>query len=315
MRKTHELELVSRSPNSGTEGLIFNIQRFSLHDGPGIRTTVFMKGCPLKCLWCSNPESQDPFPHLMARDINCLRCGACARACDRGAITVDAESRHIDREKCDNCLTCVSACQYDSLLSCGRYVNVEEVLAEVLRDRDFYANSGGGVTVSGGEPLSQPEFVGGLLASCKTEGLHTALDTTGYAAWEIMEPLLKLVDLVLFDVKHLDQEQHRNATGVDNRVIMENLKRASARVPTWIRVPLIAGFNDAEDQIRELAEFANCFGVRKISLLPYHEGGMSKSTQIGKKYRFLDAHAPTNHHLNRLQEIIEGEGVPVSVGS
>lgn len=307
--------MVYRASNRGKEGLIFNIQRFSVHDGPGIRTTVFMKGCPLKCLWCSNPESQDPFPNLMARDINCQACGACALACDRDAITVDDQGRHIDREKCDNCLTCVSACSYDSLLSCGRYMGVEEVLAEVVRDSDFYANSGGGVTISGGEPLSQPEFVTGLLASCKEEGLHTTLDTTGYAAWEIMEQVLTLVDLILFDVKHLDPEQHRNATGVDNRIIMENLKRASQRVLTWIRVPLIAGFNDLEEQIRELARLAKSLGVEKISLLPYHEGGMSKSRQMGTEYCLRNAHAPASDHISRLKEIGEGEGVPVSVGS
>lgn len=307
--------MVSPGSSNRKEGLIFNIQRFSVHDGPGIRTTVFMKGCPLKCLWCSNPESQDPFPHVMTRDITCQACGACVPACGRGAITVNADGRSIDREKCDNCLACVSACQYDSLLLCGRYATVDEVLAEVARDSHFYNNSGGGVTVSGGEPLSQPDFVTQLLLSSKERGLHTALDTTGYAAWETMEGVLNLVDLVLFDVKHLDPEQHLKATGVDNRVILENLKKASSRVETWIRVPLIAGFNDAEEQIRELAKLAKSLDVGKISLLPYHEGGRSKSKQMGKPYGWQDGNAPIDDHITRLKGIIEAENVPVSQGS
>ncbi len=252
---------------------------------------------------------------MMTRDINCLACGACVPACDRGAITVNAYGRSIDREKCDNCLACVSACQYDSLLCCGRYVTVEDVLAEVTRDTDFYSHSGGGVTVSGGEPLSQSAFVSALLRSCKDHGLHTALDTTGYAAWETMERVLELVDLVLFDVKNLDPEQHLKATGVGNQVIMENLKRTSPRVQTWIRVPLIAGFNDAEAQIQELAQLGKSLGVGKISLLPYHEGGMSKSGQMGKAYGWKNGHAPENEHMSRLKEIIQAEGVSVSLGS
>jgi len=194
-------------------------------------------------------------------------------------------------------------------------VGTQEVLDEVVRDRDFYGNSGGGVTVSGGEPLSQPEFVTGFLESCREEGLHTALDTTGYAAWEIMEHVVKLVDLVLFDVKHLDPEKHRYATGRDNRLIMENLKKTSQVAVTWLRVPLISGFNDCEEEIGELAKLGKTLGVEKVSLLPYHEGGVSKSTQMGKAYRLPDAHGPDGERLNRLREIIEGEGVPVSLGS
>jgi len=201
------------------------------------------------------------------------------------------------------------------LLSCGRYVGARDVLEEVLRDRDFYENSGGGITISGGEPLSHPEFVSLLLTLCREEGLHTALDTTGYAACEIVERVVKLVDLVLFDVKHLDPEKHRKATGVDNRLIMENLKRASRVTTTWLRVPLIAGFNDADEEIRELGKLGKSFGVEKISLLPYHEGGVSKSAQMGRAYRLPDGRAPDEERLSRLKEIIEEEGVTVSLGS
>ena len=183
------------------KGLIFNIQRFSVHDGPGIRTTVFMKGCPLTCLWCSNPESQAFFPNLVVRDMNCRGCGECLEACTDGAITMTEEQgRKIDWEKCNQCLVCTDSCIYDSLSISGSYMEVEEVLHEVMRDEAFYKNSGGGITVSGGEPLSQSEFVTNLLEACKREGLHTAIDTTGYAPWEKIEKVLRFVDLALFDI-------------------------------------------------------------------------------------------------------------------
>ena len=169
-------------------GLIFNIQKFSVHDGPGIRTTVFMKGCPLQCLWCSNPESQKCYPELMIRDIHCKGCGACVRVCPQKAITITKkDGRKIDRRKCDSCLVCVDSCLYHSLNRCGQYLSVQEVLDEVMQDSLFYKNSGGGVTISGGEPLAQSRFVRNLLAECKKEGLHTTLETTGHGAWTEME--------------------------------------------------------------------------------------------------------------------------------
>ncbi|MBW1819944.1 MAG: glycyl-radical enzyme activating protein [Deltaproteobacteria bacterium] len=308
---------LSDEPKNEKKGLVFNIQRFSIHDGPGIRTTVFMKGCPLNCLWCSNPESQRFTPDLIVRDINCKGCGACVEVCPLGAVTLTAKKgRKIDWERCDQCLLCVDACIYGSLNACGAHMDVDEVLDEVLRDDAFYRNSGGGITVSGGEALSQPDFVRRLLKISRQKGLHTTLDTTGSVAWEDMERVLPYVDLILWDIKHLDTHVHKQATGVGNELILENIDRAAGlgkRI--WLRMPLIAGFNDDPEHIAEITALAIKVGAEKISLLPYHEGGVSKSEQLGRPYPFPQGKTPSDEHIAYLKEIIEGEGIKVSVGS
>jgi len=306
---------LSQEPD-GQKGLIFNIQRFSIHDGPGIRTTVFMKGCPLKCLWCANPESQDFVPNLMVRDINCRDCGACVEACVEGAIWMNEEGRRrIDWDRCTQCLLCVDACIYGSLNVCGRYVGVEEVLEEVLKDSAFYKNSGGGMTVSGGEALSQTPFVTRLLKDARREGLHTTIDTSGCVPWKEMKGVLCFADLVLFDIKHLDSEEHEKTTGVDNRQILDNLRRVSREKEVWLRVPLIAGFNDSDAHMDHIAVLGREIGAKKISLLPYHEGGKSKSEQIGRSYGFSQATAPDDDRILYLKGFIEKRGIGASVGS
>jgi pyruvate formate lyase activating enzyme len=301
--------------DKGEKGLIFNIQKFSVHDGPGIRTTVFMKGCPLKCLWCSNPESQNMSPELMARDISCIGCGACVKVCPQGAISITkANGRIIDREKCDKCMVCVQSCLYDSLNECGKYMTVKEVLDVVLQDSIFYKNSDGGVTISGGEPLSQSEFVEKLLKECKRAKINTALETTGCAPWKEMERVLHFVDLVLFDIKHLNYKEHQKGTGVKNKTILDNLRNTAIIANIWLRVPLISGFNDSEEHIKKIALLGKEIGAQKISLLPYHEGGMSKSTQLGVPYAFPEGKASDEEHVNKLKKIIEKKGINVSVG-
>jgi pyruvate formate lyase activating enzyme len=306
---------VESSSGSLMKGLVFNIQRFSVHDGPGIRTTVFMKGCPLRCPWCSNPESQSFARSLMARDVNCRGCGKCIESCPQTAIRLTSGGyRKIDWEKCDQCLNCVQACDYHSLQICGQYLGDQEVLDEVGRDVDFYRNSGGGITISGGEPLYQAEFVEALLKGCREKGIHTAVDTTGHASWEKFEIVLPYVDLLLFDLKHLDPGEHERTTGVRNHIILRNLVEVSRTHAVWLRIPLIAGFNDSEKHIADIADFGNELGVGKISLLPYHEGGKSKSRQIGKDWRFV-GEAPGDEHVEHLKKVIRNRGIEVSAGN
>lgn len=298
------------------KGLVFNIQRFSIHDGPGIRTTVFMKGCPLSCPWCSNPESQDPFPNLLVRDLKCTGCGACVESCPRGAITVSGDAgRRIDWSKCNQCLACVAACIYGSLNICGRYMEVREVMDEIMADADFYRNSGGGMTVSGGEALIQAEFVAALMQACKEHGIHTTLDTTGFSPWEKLIEVLEYTDLVLFDIKHLDPLKHREATGVGNQLILKNLLAISKEKRLWLRMPVIPGYNDSCDNVLAVANLGRSLRAEKLSLLPYHEGGKSKCSQIGKIFAFPEGRVPSDELMSRLQDLAKRDGFTVSIGS
>ena len=296
-------------------GVVFNIQRFSIHDGPGIRTTVFMKGCPLKCAWCSNPESQEPMPQLMVRDIKCVACGQCADVCPTGALSLSEDAgRRIDWDRCDQCFQCVDACLYDSLTIIGTQMSVEDIVTEVEKDRIFYKNSSGGVTLSGGEPLQQYAFARNLLQALKHKGLHTALDTSGCAPGEVFDQILPYVDLCLFDIKQLNPNRHREYTGVDNDPIIANARRVSAQVPTWFRIPLIKNVNDSETEFKKVVEMALELGVEKISLLPYHEGGQIKTSQIGQAYAMDRAAAPAEDHIQRLIQIAAQMGMACTAG-
>lgn len=298
------------------KGTVFNIQRFSIHDGPGIRTTVFLKGCPLKCAWCANPESQDPLPQLRVQDSHCTACGKCREVCPEKAISFAKNNRRrVVWEKCRLCFRCVDVCVQGALTVIGREATLDDVANVVERDRHFYASSGGGVTLSGGEPLMQPEFAIRLLERFQGMGIHTALDTCGHISPEILFAALSHVDLVLFDIKTLDDDLHRKYTGVGNDLIIENAKLAASIVRTWFRIPLIAGFNDSVDEIRKVAKMACSLGVEKISLLPYHIGGKAKSRQIGRKSKSFPAKKPTDKRIAQLLNIIAAEGISSSAGS
>ncbi len=296
-------------------GTIFNIQRYSVQDGPGVRTTVFVKGCPLRCHWCSNPESQKTQLQISHRNTLCDRCGRCLEACPRDAISLHRGGVRINRGNCDNCGACVTACYPGALEVLGREATEEEVLAEARKDALFYRNSGGGVTVSGGEPLSQPEFVAGLLDRCQQAGLHTTVDTCGYAPASALEMVLPYVDLVLYDVKHMQEEPHRRATGVSNKRVLANaVIIARAGVSMIFRLPLIAGINDSEDNIRATARFAQELGVRRLDLLPYHRFGATKYTNLDRRYRLAGLASPPDDQVERLKAIVESMGLECQVG-
>lgn len=297
------------------EGVIFNIQRFCVHDGPGIRTTVFMKGCPLDCHWCSNPEGKNRFPELMTQDLNCLKCGECAASCPQAAITIGESGRRIDRDTCDRCMMCVDACPNKGIECVGRKVSVAEIVEQLKKDALFYRNSEGGITISGGEPLSQWRFVSELLAECRASGFHTAIETTGHAKPDIFDKVLGLVDLVMYDIKQMDPLAHKRVTGVNNRLILDNARMAAGRVRTWLRYPVIPGYNDAEDNIRELAEFARSLRIEKISLLPYHEWGKLKYEKLGTVFRCEGVPKADDERLQHIKKSLESYGGEVSIGA
>jgi pyruvate formate lyase activating enzyme len=291
--------------------VIFNIQRFSVEDGPGIRTTVFIKGCPLRCLWCSNPESQDAFPEVAHRDSLCTRCGRCVEVCEAHACAVTGDGTSIDRKACTRCGKCVDACVPGARVFYGRDMSVDEVFQDVLKDKPFYDNSGGGVSACGGEPLSQADFVGELFTRCQAAGIHTCLDTCGYADAPAWETVLPHTDLVLFDVKHIDPLAHVRVTGKSNRKILRSLELvARSRVPAIVRIPVIPGINDSEQTIQAIARHVAALGsIREVSLLAYHRFGESKYKMLDRRYGLGDLATPEDKQLERLATIVRDLGL------
>ncbi|WP_221038017.1 glycyl-radical enzyme activating protein [Gelria sp. Kuro-4] len=269
-------------------GIVFNIQRFSLHDGPGIRTTVFLKGCPLRCQWCSNPESQTAEPQIMYLERRCLHCGTCSAVCPQGAIVSGtAGQRIIDRRKCTACGLCVNECMAEALRWSGEHKSAREIAEVIERDQPFYRASGGGVTFSGGEPLLQAEFVQEIALLCRERGIPTAIETSGYAPEERIAELMGLIDLWLVDIKHPDEDKHRAYTGVSNAQIISNLRYLAEHQATVVaRIPFIGRVNaDTETVERTIQLLRSIGGIREVHLLPYHELGVRKYDQLGRTYK------------------------------
>lgn len=288
------------------KGIIFNIQRYSIHDGPGIRTTVFFKGCPLKCFWCQNPESQSNEAEVFLIRSNCILCGRCVAVCPTGASSLLENGSAIDRSKCIGCGKCVEVCPGEARKLAGSYVTTDEVMQEVMRDVKFYENSGGGITLSGGEPTAQPEFALSILRSSKEAGLHTVLDTCGHVAWSTMKRLLDYTDLVFLDIKTVDRKRHSEATGRPNRLILENAKQIAGYRPMRVRVPMIPNFNDSPEDVRVIARFVREeLGEIDIDLLPYNKMGEVKYERLGKIC--FTADAQTDEEMQHLETLVSSE--------
>ena len=298
------------------KGLIFDVKRFAIHDGPGIRTTVFLKGCPLACWWCHNPESQVPGVEMLFRDGRCIACGACVEACPRGALSRDAGGPAADPARCTRCGACAAVCYAEARQVVGRETTVDEVMAEVERDSAFYRQSGGGVTFSGGEPLMQIDFLDGLLRASKERSFHTALDTCGYASWRDIDRIRALVDLFLYDLKVIEDECHRELTGVSNGLILENLAELSRRGHAiFLRVAIVPGVNDNDVALREIGAFASRLrNVLELDILPYNRMGIDKYARLDRVYRLPGVREISGERISEIAHFLRGFGLNVKIG-
>lgn len=289
------------------KGLIFNIQRFSIHDGPGIRTVVFFKGCPLRCLWCHNPEGQIMKKEMVIWDDRCIGCKTCVKTCSNSAVE--------DPSKCILCGECVKECPAGAREIAGKEMTVEEIMTEIEKDRVFYEESSGGVTFSGGEPLFQPAFLINLLKKCKENGVNTAIETCGYSSWETLLSVSKYTDLFLFDIKVMDEQSHRKFTGVSNKMILENLKRLSSNHRNiLVRIPVVPGVNDSIENINKTAEFVSSLGIKEVHLLPFHKGGVEKYRRLRRDYKFVVENSQGKDVINLFSEILKEKEISVKIG-
>lgn len=295
------------------KGMVFEIQRFSVDDGPGIRTTVFLKGCSLRCRWCHNPESIAPYPEIQFLRQRCIDCGKCADVCPNRAQGGKGSRRVLARDLCRRCGKCTEPCPTGALSLTGKMLSVEDVLDVVEKDRAFYANAKGGVTFSGGEPLLQKDFMQALLMASKSRGLHTAVDTAGNVPWENFIAVLPHVDLFLFDLKMLDDRKHRQFTGAGNRRILANFGLLpKGRVETWVRVPIIPGVNDGLAEAERMADFIRAQdGIGLVELLPYHRLGEGKHESLGRRSPRGSWASPPPETMAALAEIFRRQGLQV----
>ena len=293
------------------DGEIVDLKRFAVHDGPGIRTTLFLKGCPLSCVWCHNPESIRRMPELGLLKNKCVLCGECAKVCPESCHSFSDGTHRIDRSKCIACGKCVSACLYDALILYGRRLSAEEAARLILEDRFFYEYSNGGATVSGGEPLLQTEFCAELFRLLKTEGVHCAVDTCGNVPWSAFERMLPLTDLFLYDFKEIDSEKHKAFTGAPNERILENLKRLSGcGVPIEIRMPLVPEYNMSDSDLSGAGEFLSGLkNITAVRLLAYHSLAHSKYESVGHTDTMPDVPAPSAEMMERAERILSGFGL------
>lgn len=298
------------------KGLVFDVKRFAVHDGPGIRTTVFLKGCPLRCSWCHNPEGQAAEPELVLRPGRCIGCGACVPVCTAEAISMDGDVAFTDRERCTACGACVEVCYAEAREMAGREMTVAQTVEELERDVAFYDESQGGVTFSGGEPLLQSPFLLALLQVCREKGVHTAVDTCGLCTWETVDAVRQQVDLFLYDLKLMDQIRHREATGVSNEQILANLGALSQEGHNiFLRLPIIPAVNDDEENVRQIGAFAAVLPhLQRVDILPYHHTAVEKYRRLNKAYALAEARPPSEERLAEIAQILRGFGLTVKEG-
>jgi len=298
------------------KGRIFNVERYAIHDGPGIRTTVFFKGCPLRCWWCHNPEGQNVRPDLIYRESRCIGCDECAKSCPRKALSQTSLHVTLSRKRCNVCGICTRICTSEALSIAGNEMSLEEITVEIEKDRTFYDESEGGATFSGGEPLLQPDFLNAILHECNERDIHTALDTSGYASRGVIDKIKDKVDLFLYDIKTMDEASHKKYTGVSNKPILQNLERLAKNGSNiMISLPIIPNLNDDEANILRTGEFISSLAsVEHVSLLPYHRAGIDKYKNLSRPYKLKRIQSPSDQEMAATKEKLETFGLKVKIG-
>ena len=300
-------------------GWIYSIQRYCIHDGPGIRTLVFFKGCELRCPWCANPESQCFDRQIACSTGKCVECGYCAKVCPKGAITLSPKPQ-LNRDLCDLCGVCVRACARDAWKIYGEEYTVEQIVAEIEKDSPYYRKSGGGVTFSGGEPTGQPEFLLETLKACHQHGIHTAIESHGFASSDIFRRIAPYTDLFLIDLKHMDSRTHQQLTGVDNAQVHANIRMLGCELgkKLMLRIPLIPGCNDSLENLVQTAAFAkelqSCGALETVNVLPYHAMGRGKYDLFGWTYGMMETKPPEQPEIDRALRVFADAGLPVKQG-
>ena len=307
--------LVNNSESAAAKRLVLSINRMTIHNGPGIRTLILFKGCPLHCLWCSTPESQKAEPEIAIYPSKCILCGQCVPVCPLNAIDLTSETISINRSLCNNCGKCAEVCPSEAIRLLGQLMTVEELLEEAKKDIVFYKHSGGGVTLSGGEPLLNPDFNKKLLRALKEEGISVGVDVCGHVPWASIEQILPYIDFFLWDIKHIDSKKHKGLTGVPNELILSNARSVSERnTPLYIRIPVIPGYNDSEENIRATCEFARgLFSVVEVDLLPLHHLGKARYESLNRAYPIANIPLIPENVLQNMEWLIESYGLKSSI--